>query len=97
MIARGDLAVGIRFDLLSKIQHEIQWPSEAVLVLEGMVRATQASRAEVTDAAMGQRAECIMLNKGPQVVEAVTFLRGILHRMNRHMVMKPPRLGLLKV
>jgi pyruvate kinase len=101
MIARGDLAVEIGFDRLSEIQEEILWLCEAAQVpviwatqvLEGMVRDGQASRAEVTDAAMSQRAECVMLNKGPHVVEAVRFLRGVLTRMDRHQTKKSPRLG----
>ncbi|MDT8856053.1 pyruvate kinase [Paracoccaceae bacterium Fryx2] len=105
MIARGDLAVEIGFDRLSEIQEEILWLCEAAQVpvvwatqvLEGMVKDGQASRAEVTDAAMSQRAECVMLNKGPHVVAAVTFLRGILARMDRHHDKKSPRLAPLRV
>jgi pyruvate kinase len=105
MIARGDLAVEIGFDRLSEIQEEILWLCEAAQVpvvwatqvLEGMVRDGQASRAEVTDAAMSQRADCVMLNKGPHVLEAVAFLRGILARMDRHQTKKSPRLGALAV
>jgi pyruvate kinase len=101
MIARGDLAVEIGFDRLSEIQEEILWLCEAAQipviwatqVLEGMVQGGQASRAEVTDAAMSQRAECVMLNKGPHVAEAVRFLRGVLARMDRHQSKKSPRLG----
>lgn len=104
MIARGDLAVEIGFDRLSEIQEEILWLCEAAQVpviwatqvLEGMVKDGQASRAEVTDAAMSQRAECVMLNKGPHVAEAVRFLRGVLGRMDRHLDKKSPRLGPLK-
>jgi len=104
MIARGDLAVEIGFDRLSEIQEQILWLCEAAQVpviwatqvLEGMVRDGQASRAEVTDAAMSQRAECVMLNKGPHVTGAVQFLRGILSRMDRHQAKKSPRLAPLK-
>lgn len=104
MIARGDLAVEIGFERLSEVQEEILWLCEAAQVpviwatqvLEGMVKDGQASRAEVTDAAMGQRAECVMLNKGPHVVEAVRFLRGILGRMDRHQMKKSARLVQLK-
>jgi hypothetical protein len=42
------------------------------------------SRSEVTDAAMGERAECVMLNKGPYVVAAVSVLADILTRMQAH-------------
>lgn len=104
MIARGDLAVEIGFERLSEIQEEILWLCEAAQVpviwatqvLEGMIRDGQASRAEVTDAAMSQRAECVMLNKGPYVVEAVRFLTGILARMDRHQSKKRARLGPLR-
>ena len=101
MIARGDLAVEIGFERLSEIQEEILWLCEAAQVPviwatqvpEGMVRDGQATRAEVTDAAMSQRAECVMLNKGLHVAEAVSFLRGVLTRMDRHQTKKAPRLG----
>jgi pyruvate kinase len=47
------------------------------------------------DAAMGTRAECVMLNKGPNVGEAVTALRGLLHRMTEHQFKKTARLRAL--
>lgn len=42
------------------------------------------SHAEITDAAIAERAECVMLNKGPYVVEAVRTLDNILVRMQAH-------------
>ena len=103
MIARGDLAVEIGFERLSEIQEEVLWLCEAAevpvvwatQVLEGMVKEGQASRAEMTDAAMSQRAECVMLNKGPHLPRAVQFLRDVLMRMDRHTNKKSPRLGAL--
>ena len=53
------------------------------------------SRAETTDAAMSQRAECVMLNKGPHVAEAVRFMSDIIGRMGRHQSKKSPVLGAL--
>ncbi len=105
MIARGDLAVEIGFERLSEIQEEILWLCEAAQVpviwatqvLEGMIKDGQATRAETTDAAMGQRAECVMLNKGPNLVAALGFLRSILGRMDRHTAKKFPHLGPLHV
>lgn len=47
-----------------------------------MVRA--ATRAEITDAAMSERAECVMLNKGPYITDAVTLLSDVLERMGGH-------------
>jgi pyruvate kinase len=51
-----------------------------------------ASRAEVTHAAMGVRAKCVMLNKGPHIVEAVQALADILRRMQGHQMKKRPML-----
>jgi len=48
--------------------------------------------AEVTDAAMGARAECVMLNKGAHVVDAVRTLDDILRRMQLHRSKKRPLL-----
>ena len=104
MIARGDLAVEIGLERLSEIQEEILWLCEAAeipviwatQVLEGLAKHGFASRAEMTDAAMGQRAECVMLNKGPHAVEAVSFLAHILLRMDRHQLKKTPRLAPLR-
>jgi pyruvate kinase len=104
MIARGDLAVEIGLERLSEIQEQILWLCEAAhvpvvwatQVLDNMVKDGSASRAEATDAAMGQRAECVMLNKGPFLAEAVAFLDGILRRMDRHQFKKTARLGPLQ-
>ena len=73
MIARGDLAVECGFERLAEVQEELLWFCEAAhmpviwatQVLEGLAKTGYPSRAEVTDAAMGERAECVMLNKGP--------------------------------
>jgi pyruvate kinase len=92
MIARGDLAVEMGFERLAEVQEEIMWACEAAhvpviwatQVLDTMARTGQPSRAEVTDAAMSERAECVMLNKGPYIGEAITALDSILTRMNDH-------------
>jgi hypothetical protein len=39
----------------------------ATQVLETLAKDGIASRAEITDAAMSERAECVMLNKGPHI------------------------------
>lgn len=92
MIARGDLAVEVGFERLAEVQEEILWACEAAhipviwatQVLDTLARTGQASRAEVTDAAMAVRAECVMLNKGPFIAEAITTLDSILVRMQDH-------------
>jgi pyruvate kinase len=92
MIARGDLAVECGFERLAEVQEEILWLCEAAhvpviwatQVLETVAKTGRPTRAEVTDAAMAERAECVMLNKGPYILQAVTLLDGILRRMASH-------------
>ncbi len=92
MVARGDLAVEVGFERLSEVQEEILWVCEAAhvpliwatQVLEGLAKRGEPSRAEVTDAAASQRAECVMLNKGPHIVATTRFLSDILSRMDSH-------------
>ena len=101
MIARGDLAVELGFARLSEIQEEMLWLCDAAhvpviwatQVLDNFVADGSPSRAETTDAAMSQRAECVMLNKGPFLVEGVAFLKDILRRMDRHQAKKFARFG----
>ncbi|GAA0755104.1 hypothetical protein LRH25_29185 [Ideonella azotifigens] len=50
----------------------------------------------MTDAAMGARAECVMLNKGPHLLEAVDILRDLFGRMDAQMHKKTPQLRRLK-
>ena len=101
MIARGDLAAALGFGRMAEIQEEMLWLCEAACVpvvwatqvLDDLVRDGLPSRAEATDAAMAQRAECVMLNKGPHLVGAIHFLADIFARMDRHQVKKSARLG----
>ena len=105
MIARGDLAVEVGYKRLSELQEEILWICEAAhipviwatQVLEKMVKTGVPSRAEITDAAMGERAECVMLNKGPYIVEAVAALAEILKAMGQHQYKKAPQLKALHI
>jgi pyruvate kinase len=55
------------------------------------------SRAEITDAAMSDRAECVMLNKGAHVLDAVRVLDDILRRMQAHQAKKQPMLRMLRL
>ena len=105
MIARGDLAVEVGYDRLADVQEEILWLCEAAHlpviwateVLAGLTKIGVPTRAEVTDAAMGERAECVMLNKGPHIVAAVRALDSILRRMESHQEKKSARLRHLAV
>jgi pyruvate kinase len=92
MIARGDLAVELGFERLAEVQEEILWLCEAshvpaiwaTQVLDTLARTGVPSRAEITDAAASVAAECVMLNKGPHMEEALRTLVDILRRMERH-------------
>jgi pyruvate kinase len=98
MIARGDLAVEIGWKKLAEVQEEILrlctaahipdiWATQ---VLETLAKKGRPSRAEITDAAMAQRAECVMLNKGPHIVEAIQMLDDIIRLMQKSQRRKKP-------
>ena len=90
MIARGDLAVEVGFERLSEVPRQILNLCEAghiptiwaTQVLESLAKTGQPSRAEITDAAAGQRADCVMLNKGPHIQDAIRALDDIVNRMS---------------
>ena len=92
MIARGDLAVEAGYERLAEMQEEILWLCEAAHlpviwateVLDRLAKTGRPSRSEITDAAMSERAECVMLNKGRHIAQAITTLDDILRRMAAH-------------
>lgn len=104
MLARGDLAVELGFGRLADIQEEMLWLCEAASVpivwatdvLEQLMKKGQPSRAEVTDVVLAERAECVMLNKGPYIRDALRLLNDVLLRMERHQYKKTPRLSALR-
>lgn len=105
MIARGDLAVECGWQRLAEAQEEILWLSEAAhmpvvwatQVLETLAKKGRPSRAEITDAAMSQRADCVMLNKGPHIIQAIELLHDILVRMQEHQHKKTSMLRMLHI
>ena len=96
MIARGDLAVEVGFENLASVQEDILCLCEAAhvpviwatQVLETLAKSGLPARAEITDAAMGQRAECVMLNKGEHILDAVKTLAELLSSEERHRIKK---------
>ena len=92
MIARGDLAVEAGWGPLAELQEELLWFCEAAQVpviwatqvLEHKAKRGLPSRAEISDAALSQRADCVMLNKGPHILSAIRMLDDILRRMQAH-------------
>ena len=91
MIARGDLAIETGWKNFASIQEEIMRISEAAhlpvvwatQVLDNLAKKGVPTRSEITDAALAQRAECVMLNKGPYIEKTVRTLDKILRRMQR--------------
>ncbi len=89
MIARGDLAIEAGWKDFAIIQEEILQLCEAAhlpdiwatQVLENLAKKGTPTRAEITDAAMAQRADCIMLNKGPYIEKAVRMLDKLIRKM----------------
>ncbi|WP_374409349.1 pyruvate kinase [Hydrogenophaga sp.] len=104
MIARGDLAVECGYERMAEVQEEILWAAEAAhmpviwatQVLDNLARTGLPSRAEISDASMGVRAECVMLNKGPFITNAIRTLDDILRRMAGHQAKKAPLLRALR-
>jgi pyruvate kinase len=96
MIARGDLAVELSFERLAEMQEELLWFGEAchlpviwaTQVLDTLAHTGVPTRAEVTDAAMSMRAECVMLNQGPYIGAAVRTLADIICKMEAHQYKK---------
>jgi pyruvate kinase len=104
MIARGDLAVELGYERMAEMQEEILWLCEAAhvpviwatQVLERLTKDSVPTRAEVSDMSMADRTECVMLNKGPFIVQAVKLLDDVLLRMQAHQDKKTPRLRALR-
>jgi pyruvate kinase len=96
LIARGDLAVEVGFEKLPFVQEDILCLCEAAhtpvilatQILESLAESGLRTRPEITDAIMGQRAECVMLNNGTHIVEAVKTLSALLNTEERHQIKK---------
>lgn len=92
MIARGDLAIEAGWELIGKVQEGILsicsaahipviWATQ---VLENLAKTGLPSRSEITDAITSLQAECVMLNKGPFINEAIKLLDTVLSDMERY-------------
>ena len=92
MVARGDLAVECGYERLAEVQDEILWCAEAAhlpviwaaQVLETLTKTGVPTRSEISDAGQGARAECVMLNKGAYITEAIRTLDDVLKRRVGH-------------
>ena len=92
MIARGDLAIETGWDRIGWVQKEILglcyaahvpvlWATQ---VFENLAKKGLPSRAEITDATTGLKADCVMLNKGPYIHYAIKLLHKILRDMEKY-------------
>ena len=89
MIARGDLAVETGWDNIGWVQKEILALCDAAhvpviwatQVLENLAKKGLPSRSEITDATNSLQAECVMLNKGNYIMDAIRLLDKILKDM----------------
>jgi len=105
MIARGDLAIECGWDNIGRIQEEILSICQAAhipviwatQVLDNLAKKGIPSRAEITDATMSQRAECVMLNKGPHILSAIQLLDKILQNMKHYQLKKAPLLPVMQI
>ena len=92
MIARGDLAIESGWENMARIQREILSLANAAhvpdiwatQVLETLAKKGIPSRSEISDVATALDAECVMLNKGPYILEAVHLLDQILRGLNKY-------------
>ncbi|MET1084857.1 MAG: pyruvate kinase [Burkholderiales bacterium] len=92
MIARGDLAAGLGYERVAEVEENIRRLCAAAHVptvwanqgLENLVKRDLPSRAEITEAAIVERSDCLMLNKGPYLLHALSLLETVV------MEMQPP-------
>lgn len=105
MIARGDLAIEVGWENIGRVQEEILSLCQsahipdiwATQVLENMAKRGIPSRAEITDAAMAQRAECVMLNKGEYILNAIQLLDTILKDLEPYQEKNAPMLPAMEL
>ena len=91
MIARGDLAVELGFARMAEVPQQIQAVAEAAhiptvmatQILENLAKNGLPSRAEITDAAVALRSECVMLNKGPHITDAIKILDKMAKKLGK--------------
>jgi len=92
MIARGDLAIEAGWQNIGQVQNEILkictaahvpviWATQ---VLESLAKKGIPSRSEMTDITQSVQAECVMLNKGPFIVESLQLLAHVLEKEEQY-------------
>jgi pyruvate kinase len=56
----------------------------ATQVLDRLAKKGLPTRSEISDVVMAERAECVMLNKGPFITRTIQTLDGILKSMQAY-------------
>jgi len=101
MVARGDLAIEVGFENLAAVQGEIFDLCEAAhtpviyatQILENLMKKNLPSRAEIIDASISHRADCVMLNKGPFAQRTIEILEKIIASMQPNFYKSQPLLS----
>jgi pyruvate kinase len=91
MVARGDLAIEIGFQQLPIVQEEILQMCRAAhtpvilatQILDTLAKKGTPSRPELADLSFGSEFDCLMLNKGPFIKEALGFSKDTLHLISQ--------------
>ena len=104
MIARGDLALEVGWENLASVQEELLRLGEAAhipiiwatQVLETLAKKGRPSRAEISDVALAERAEAVMLNKGAHILDTIQMLERIVQSMQRYQEKKTALLPALQ-
>ncbi|MFY0628330.1 MAG: hypothetical protein JXR07_18685 [Reichenbachiella sp.] len=86
MVARGDLAVEVGWKKLGVVIKEIQYMCTAAhvpmiwatQVLEGLSKNGTPTRSEIIDAVMSSNSDCVMLNKGPYIINSIQLLNDLI-------------------
>ncbi|WP_243028719.1 pyruvate kinase [Thermus albus] len=92
-VRRADQAIPVLW-LAEAASIPVIWATQ---VLDRLVKKGTPSRAEVSDAVLASRAECVMLNKGAFLEEAIRMLREVLSRIREHQYKKTPRMRRLEM
>lgn len=92
MIDREQIGMDVGADRAVEVKDQILWLCESAHipviwstnVLDNLIQSGISKPAEITDAAKAARTECVMLQDGPHVVEAVKLISTILLKMEQH-------------
>lgn len=104
MFARGDLAIEAGWNRIGSIQKEMLAICNAchvsvvlaTQVLENLAKKGLPSRSKITDDVSAAKADCVMLNKGQHIVEAIKLLNQLIESSEIYEDNNAPMLPKLK-